>query len=97
MVWSSHARDLSANLANVFVEEGIEEATRKAAAATARRTELMRRCYTILRVALQDIIEGKVGTCGVISCLMCSLHISVGGDDGQVHVIETVVPGYHML
>lgn len=60
MLWSSHARDVSANLAGIFKEEGIEEATRKAAAATARRTEVMARCYAILRVALQDIIEGKV-------------------------------------
>lgn len=87
MVWSSHAKDLSTNLANVFKEEGIEEATRKAAAATARRTELMARCYYILRVALQDIIEGKVGTRGVIPCLMCCHFIWVGGDDGQVHML----------
>lgn len=61
MMWNNHARNLSANLEDVFKKEGIEEATRKAAAATARRTEVMARCYAILRVALQDIIEGKVG------------------------------------
>lgn len=61
LLWSSLARDLSANLAGVFKAEGFEEATRKAAAATIGRIEVMTRCYSILRVALQDIVEGKVG------------------------------------
>lgn len=77
LLWSKDAIDLSANLADVFKEEGIEEATRKAAAATARRTEVMARCYAILRVALQDIVEGKVGGEGIggviPSCHLCVL------------------------
>lgn len=60
VLWSNHARDLDSNLADVFKKEGGEEATRKAAAAIARRIEVMARCYALLRVSLQDIIEGKV-------------------------------------
>jgi len=60
VLWSSLARDLSSNLAGVFKVDGVEEATRKAAAAMIWRTKVMARCYSILRVALQDIIEGKV-------------------------------------
>lgn len=60
-LWSNNAKDLAANLAaGVFKKEGAEEATRKTAATIARRIEVMARCYAVLRVSLQDIIEGKV-------------------------------------
>ena len=61
LLWSNLAMDLPANLAGVFNAEGVEEAMKKAAAATIWRTEVMARCSSILRMALQDIIEGKVG------------------------------------
>lgn len=59
-VWSPGARDVEANLASVFKEEGKDRAVREAARATARRVEMLGRCYALLRVALQDLIEGKV-------------------------------------
>lgn len=61
MLWSNNAKDLASNLAKgVFKKDGAEEASRKTAAAIARRIELMTRCYIVLHVSLQDIIEGKV-------------------------------------
>ncbi len=78
LLWSSLARDIPANLAGVFKAEGFEEATRKAAAATIGRTEVMARCYSLLRVALQDIIEGKVGVLriGVVTGGKVSVRVS---------------------
>lgn len=60
-LWDPQSRSLYANLAGVFGEEGMDAARRESAAAIAGRTELMARCYATLRVALQDIIEWKVG------------------------------------
>lgn len=60
-LWAPQSRSLNANLAGVFREEGVDEARRESAAAIAGRTELLARCYTTLRVALQDIVEWKVG------------------------------------
>lgn len=70
MLWSNDARDIVTNLAGVFNKEGGEEATRKAAAAIARRIEVMSRCYAVLRVSLQDIIEGKVGVMFGLGCFL---------------------------
>lgn len=60
-LWAPQSRSLNANLAGVFREEGIDHARRQSAAAIAGRTELLARCYSTLRVALQDVIEWKVG------------------------------------
>lgn len=62
-LWAPQSRSLNANLAGVFGDEGIDEARRESAAAIAGRTELLARCYAILRVALQDMIE-EVGGAG---------------------------------
>lgn len=59
-LWRPDARDVDANLADVFREEGRDEAVRDAAVATAQRIEMLGRCYALLRAALQDVIEGKV-------------------------------------
>lgn len=64
-LWSPQSRSLNANLASVFGKEGIDEARRDSAALSAGRTELMARCYATLRVALQDLIEWKVGGVGM--------------------------------
>eukprot|EP00752_Nemacystus_decipiens_P016464 g14718.t1 len=63
MLWRTDAKDLAANLAGVFRKEGTEEATRKTAATLARRIEVMARCYAVLSVSLQNVVEGKVSTC----------------------------------
>lgn len=59
-VWRPDARDVGMNLARVFREEGIAGAARGAAAATAKRLEMLARCHALLRAALRDLIEGQV-------------------------------------
>lgn len=62
LLWRPGARDVGANLATVFAKEGRKEATLQAAVAASQRTEMLSRCHLLLRRALHDLIEGKVGT-----------------------------------
>ena len=67
LLWRPCARDASANLARVFKKEGKEEAVREAATIISRRIEVMARGCAVLRVALEDLIEGKVCLLGGLS------------------------------
>ena len=74
MLWSPQSRSLNVNLASVFGKEGIDAARRESAALIAGRTELMARCYATLRVALQDLIEWKVGGGGDVRLVLCEVR-----------------------
>lgn len=63
-VWRPDARDVDINLTSVFRQESRAlsvSASGRMAVAMAERIEILARCYALLRVALQNLIEGKVG------------------------------------
>lgn len=64
-VWGPEARDVNVNLSRVFSVRGRHEAAVQAAIVTAQRSELLARCHSILRAALHNLIEGKVGSASV--------------------------------